>query len=121
MQTSLKDLLAHGADAAPAISAPGRSALSYRELRALVDATLASLNALGAGRNDRGAIVLNNRPEVATCNMACACGTTRGPRTPDNPAALKKHLPRGFRVLKTETQEEDLPEKPIGPWPGSQK
>ena len=82
MQTSLKDLLAHGADSAPAISAPGRSALSYRELRALVDATLASLNALGAGRNDRVAIVLNNGPEMATCYMACASGTTSAPLNP---------------------------------------
>jgi acyl-coenzyme A synthetase/AMP-(fatty) acid ligase len=41
-------------------------------LRALVQRTLASLNSLGVGRNDRVAIVLNNGPEMATCFIACA-------------------------------------------------
>ncbi|MSR55341.1 MAG: GNAT family N-acetyltransferase [Gemmataceae bacterium] len=37
----------------------------------------------------------------------------------DHPAALRNYLSRGFTVFKTETKEEDLPPKPIGPWPGS--
>ena len=82
MQITLKNLLAAGADAAPAISAPGRAALSHAALRALVDATLASLNALGVGRNDRVAIVLANGPEMAACYMACAAGTTSAPLNP---------------------------------------
>ena len=82
MQITLKNLLAAGADAAPAVSAPGRSALSYQALRALVDDTLSSLNALGVGRNDRVAIVLANGPEMATCYMACASGTTSAPLNP---------------------------------------
>ena len=45
-------------------------------------ATLSSLNALGVGRNDRVAIVLNNGPEMATCYMACASGTTSAPLNP---------------------------------------
>lgn len=82
MHTTLQQLLAGGADAAIAISAPGRPALTYRELRTLIASTLASLNALGVGRNDRVGIVLNNGPEMATCYMACASGTTSAPLNP---------------------------------------
>jgi oxalate---CoA ligase len=82
MHTTLQQLLAGGADAAIAISAPGRPALTYRELRTLIAGTLASLNALGVGRNDRVGIVLNNGPEMATCYMACASGTTSAPLNP---------------------------------------
>jgi acyl-CoA synthetase (AMP-forming)/AMP-acid ligase II len=82
MHTTLQQLLASGADAATAISAPGRPPLSYRELRALIASTLASLNALGVGRNDRVAIVLNTGPEMATCYVACASGTTSAPLNP---------------------------------------
>ena len=79
---SLKELLAGAAGAAPALSAPGRSALSHEGLRTLIDATLAQLNALGIGRNDRVAIVLNNGPEMATCFLACACGVASAPLNP---------------------------------------
>ena len=79
---TLKDLLAAGADAAPAVSAPGRAPLTYRALRELIAATLARLNALGVGRNDRVAIVLANGPEMATCFAACACGVTSAPLNP---------------------------------------
>ncbi|HMV52850.1 MAG TPA: acyl--CoA ligase [Rhodocyclaceae bacterium] len=82
MQTTMKDLLSAGADTAIAISAPGRTPLTFAGLRALVDGTLASLNALGVGRNDRVGIVLNNGPEMATCFMACASGTTSAPLNP---------------------------------------
>ena len=79
---SLADLLKTGADAAPAITAPGRAALDFAALRTLIANTLASLNALGIGRNDRVAIVLNNGPEMATCFAACACGVTSAPLNP---------------------------------------
>ena len=82
MHTTLKSLLAVGAESAPAISAPGRPALNYRGLRGQVDATLLALNALGAGRNDRVAIVLPNGPEMAACYMACAAGVTSAPLNP---------------------------------------
>jgi len=75
-------MLAAGSDAAPAVSAPGRTALDFKTLRALIASTLASLNALGIGRNDRVAIVLNNGPEMATCFAACACGVTSAPLNP---------------------------------------
>jgi acyl-CoA synthetase (AMP-forming)/AMP-acid ligase II len=79
---TLKDLLASGADEAIALGAPGRPGLAYRGLRELVGETLASLNALGVGRNDRVAIVLANGPEMAACFVACAAGTTSAPLNP---------------------------------------
>lgn len=82
MTTTLKDLLAAGADASPALSAPGRQALSHGELRSLIQRTLDTLNQLGIGRNDRVAIVLNNGPEMAACYMACASGVTSAPLNP---------------------------------------
>lgn len=82
MQASLKDLLATGADAAPAISAPSRKPLSFGALRQLIGLTLETLNNLGIGRNDRVAIVLPNGPEMATCYMACASGVASAPLNP---------------------------------------
>jgi len=80
--SSLRALLASAADNEPALSAPGRTALSHQGLRALIDTTIASLNALGIGRNDRVAIVLNNGPEMASCFLACACGVASAPLNP---------------------------------------
>ena len=82
MQPTLQTLLATGADAAPAISAPNRSPLRFGALRQLIDDTLAVLNSLGIGRNDRVAIVLANGPEMATCYMACASGVASAPLNP---------------------------------------
>ncbi|MBL8348969.1 MAG: AMP-binding protein [Burkholderiaceae bacterium] len=82
MQPTLKDLLATGAAAAPAISAPSRSPLSFGALRQLIGDTIARLNGLGIGRNDRVAIVLANGPEMATCFMACASGVASAPLNP---------------------------------------
>jgi len=82
MSNVLRDLLARGADSSPAISAPGRSPLTFADLRALVSATIEQLNAMGIGRNDRVAIVLANGPEMATCFMACASGVTSAPLNP---------------------------------------
>ncbi len=82
MQPTLKTLLATGADAAPAISAPARSPLSFGALRTLIADSLATLNGLGIGRNDRVAIVLANGPEMATCFMACASGVASAPLNP---------------------------------------
>jgi acyl-coenzyme A synthetase/AMP-(fatty) acid ligase len=78
-------ILKTGADNAEAIAAPGRPALSYAGLRQLVADTVASLNAMGIGRNDRVGIVLSNGPEMATAFMAVAAGTTSAPL---NPAAV---------------------------------
>jgi oxalate---CoA ligase len=82
MQPTLQTLLATGADTATAISAPSRSPLSFGALRGLIHSTLATLNGLGIGRNDRVAIVLANGPEMATCYMACASGVASAPLNP---------------------------------------
>jgi len=83
MNQTLESLLRAGSDEATAFAAPGRPPLRHATLRALVGATIGALNAAGAGRNDRVAIVLDNGPEMAACFLACAAGTTS---TPLNPA-----------------------------------
>ena len=82
MEPTLIRMLTGAEDGAVAISAPGRPALDYGGLRALVQRTLAQLNALGIGRNDRLAIVLANGPEMATCFISAACGVTTAPLNP---------------------------------------
>jgi acyl-CoA synthetase (AMP-forming)/AMP-acid ligase II len=82
MSRTLKDLLAQGGDAATAVSAPGRPAMNHGALRQLIASTLARLNGLGLGRNDRVAIVLDNGPEMATCFIACANGVASAPLNP---------------------------------------
>jgi acyl-CoA synthetase (AMP-forming)/AMP-acid ligase II len=82
MNHTLLDLLATGADDSPALWAPGRPALTHGRLRDLAQRTVASLNALGAGRNDRVAIVLANGPEMAACFLGAACGVTTAPLNP---------------------------------------
>ena len=82
MSETIETLLRTGADAATALIAPGRPPLTHGALRALVAATVRSLNAAGAGRNDRVAIVLDNGPEMAACFLACAAGTTSAPLNP---------------------------------------
>ncbi len=82
MQATLTTLLSTAAADAPAIGAPGRRAMRFDELRALVESTRARLNELGIGRDDRVAIVLDNGPEMATCFVACACAVTSAPLNP---------------------------------------
>ena len=82
MSETIETLLRTGADTATALIAPGRPPLTHGALRALVETTVRSLNAAGAGRNDRVAIVLDNGPEMAACFLACAAGTTSAPLNP---------------------------------------
>jgi acyl-CoA synthetase (AMP-forming)/AMP-acid ligase II len=82
VNATLNALLASGAAAAPAIRAPGRPALSYAGLRDLAGATIARLNAIGIGRNDRVAIVLPNGPEMAAAFIAIGAGATTAPLNP---------------------------------------
>jgi acyl-CoA synthetase (AMP-forming)/AMP-acid ligase II len=82
MQATLTTLLATGADEAPAIGAPGRRAMTYRELRTLIASTRVQLNGLGIGRNERVAIVLDNGPEMAACFVSCACAVASAPLNP---------------------------------------
>jgi len=79
---TFESLVQVGADGAEAIAAPGRPALNFAGLRQLVADTVASLNAMGIGRNDRVAIVLPNGPEMATAFIAVAAGCTSAPLNP---------------------------------------
>ena len=74
--------LLQGRDEASAVGAPGRTATTFAELRALLDRTSKSLNALGIGRDDRVAIVLPNGPAMATVFVAIAAGATTAPLNP---------------------------------------
>ena len=76
------ELLAAGSDVAPALGAPGRSDLRFRDLRALVAEASAALNGFGLGRGDRVAIVLPNGPEMATAFLAVSSVATAAPLNP---------------------------------------
>jgi acyl-CoA synthetase (AMP-forming)/AMP-acid ligase II len=80
--TTISELLNAGADEAVAIAAPQRAALTYRGLRQHVENTVATLNRLGVGRNDRVAIVLPNGPDMATAFVSVAVGATAAPLNP---------------------------------------
>ncbi len=82
MGRTLRDLLAAGADDASALTAPGEVPLAFRALRALVADTVAVLNGMGIGRNDRVGIVLPNGPEMATAFVSVASGATSAPLNP---------------------------------------
>src|SRR6266540_1451699 len=73
------DIISKGAVADPAIQAPERPALTFGALRGLAKETIARLNALGIGRNDRVAIVLPNGPEMAAAFVTIAAGATTAP------------------------------------------
>jgi len=80
--STLIELMAPGADAATALSAPGGKPLTFAGLRALVQRTIADLNAAGVGRGDRVAIVLPNGPEMASAFIAIASGAASAPLNP---------------------------------------
>ena len=82
MSQTLRDLLAAGADDASALTAPGGVPLGFRALRALVADTVAALNGMGIGCNDRVGIVLPNGPEMATAFVSIASGATSAPLNP---------------------------------------
>jgi acyl-CoA synthetase (AMP-forming)/AMP-acid ligase II len=80
--STISQLLTTGKDEATAISAPGRSPMTYKELRDHVDQTIVTLNRQGIGRNDRVAIVLPNGPEMASAFVTIAAGATTAPLNP---------------------------------------
>ncbi|MGN6551986.1 MAG: acyl--CoA ligase, partial [Pararhizobium sp.] len=59
-----------------------REFLSFGALAELLAGTVARLNALGIGRNDRVAIVLPNGPEMASAFLSVAAGATTAPLNP---------------------------------------
>ncbi len=80
--TSLAELLARGAEGAPALRAPGRPTLTHGALRALAHRTVETLNGIGIGRGDRVAIVLPNGPEMAAAFLCIAAGACTAPLNP---------------------------------------
>jgi len=79
---SLRALIDAGADDAPALTAPGSRALTYRELRRQVDTTVGALNAMGIGRGDKVAIVLPNGPCMASAFLSVAAAAASAPLNP---------------------------------------
>ena len=81
-------LLARGGDDAEAVGEPGsagrpaRRWLSHSGLRTLAARTVADLNRMGIGRNDRVAMVLPNGPEMAAAFLTISCGATTAPLNP---------------------------------------
>ncbi|MDO8542983.1 MAG: AMP-binding protein, partial [Opitutaceae bacterium] len=80
--STIHELLAAKPAAAVAFAASGCPPLTYGGLRDHVERTVASLNRLGIGRNDRVALVLPNGTEMATAFVAVAAGTTSAPLNP---------------------------------------
>ena len=79
---TIEQILRRGDDKAPAIGAPEHETMNFATLRGLVAATVARLNALGIGRNDRVAIVVPNGPRAATGFLAIGAGATTAPLNP---------------------------------------
>src|SRR5690349_18595990 len=80
---TIPELLERAAAQAPAIGAEGGvRPLTYGALRSLVRATVRDLNAMGIGRGDRVAMVLQNGPEAATAFLGIASGAIGAPFSP---------------------------------------
>jgi len=79
---TINELLTRGDANAAAVSAPGRTSLTYAGLRGHVERTVEALNRLGIGRNDPVAIVLPNGPDMATAFVSIAAGATTAPLNP---------------------------------------
>ncbi len=78
---TILDLIA-GADEHPALVAPGRSDLSYAQLRANVVELAATLSGYGLGRGDRIAIAMGNGPEMVISFLVAATAATAAPLNP---------------------------------------
>ncbi|MEI6045516.1 MAG: acyl--CoA ligase [Chloroflexota bacterium] len=98
--TTLLDLLA-GADEHPALVAPGKPAISYRQLRENIVALAAQLNGFGLGRGDRVAIAMGNGPEMIVTFFATAMAATAAPLNP-------KYKQEEFAFYYADTQAKAL-------------
>ena len=66
-----------------ALTAPGRTGLSYRALAAHIDSLQAALIEFGLGRDDRIALVLRNGPNMAAAFLVVASSAVCAPLNPD--------------------------------------
>ena len=80
--STLSELLTIGDESRVALAAPNRIPMTFAQLCAQVDATVAALNGMGIGRGDRVAIVLPNGPEMASAFIGAAAGATAAPLNP---------------------------------------
>ena len=79
---SIESLLAQARGDGVALLAPHAEPLTFAGIRGLAGETIASLNKVGIGRNDRIAIVLPNGPEMAAAFISIASGATAAPLNP---------------------------------------
>jgi oxalate---CoA ligase len=79
---TISEFVKAGADDAPALNAPGGTALRYRDLRALVGDVAKSLASQGIGPGDRVGIVLDNGPEMAAAFLSIGSAATAAPLNP---------------------------------------
>jgi acyl-CoA synthetase (AMP-forming)/AMP-acid ligase II/acyl carrier protein len=82
---------------APAILAPGRAPLTYRDLHEHVEKISRTLRAMGVRRRDRVALVLPNGPEMAVAFLTVAASAVC---IPINPAYGAEELTRYFADLR---------------------
>ncbi|MBN9498335.1 MAG: AMP-binding protein [Alphaproteobacteria bacterium] len=80
--TTVSELLRIGKDGDMALGSPETPPLSFAGLRKLAAKTIADLNAMGIGRDDRVAIVLPNGPEMAAAFLCVAGAATTAPLNP---------------------------------------
>ena len=79
---TIRMMLNAGADSATALTAPGRTNLTFEGLRQHVDSIGRQLAARGLGSGDRVAIVLPNGPEMASSFLAVASFMSAAPLNP---------------------------------------
>ncbi len=82
---TIPELLRRAAEAtpdAPALMAPGREPLSYRQLFEQTEAAAGQLRSLGIGSDDRVALVHPNGPELAAAFLAVSSAATCAPLNP---------------------------------------
>jgi acyl-CoA synthetase (AMP-forming)/AMP-acid ligase II len=79
---TLEYLLAPIDATAIALLAPGAAPLNFGALRDQIAETVATLNRVGIGRNDRVGIVLPNGPDMAVAFLAVASGAASAPLNP---------------------------------------
>ena len=82
MKNTYTSLIAEHPSEALAFGAPGRSWLSYGDLRSLSGTVSATLHGCGVGRGDRVALVLPNGPEMASAFVTVAQAAVTAPLNP---------------------------------------
>ena len=76
---------AHETPDAIAITAPGRTPLTYLRLLCQIENVVKTLNGMGLARHDRIAIVCPNGPEMAVAFLAVSAGAVSAPLNPAYP------------------------------------